>query len=339
MNYTAESMVFSRGYCIDTPLLKVDISPKKEFFFVAVQPSCNSEQGMMLIYVKLLLTAFFWGGTFIAGRIIAKDIGPFSAAFLRFVIASFFLLLFVCQVEGKLPLPKKRQLFGVFLLGMTGVFSYNVFFFKGLKIIGAGRASVIIATNPVFITILSAYFFKERLDLIKIIGIAFSVSGAIIVVSKGNLNEIVNGSIGQGEIFIFCCVLSWVAYSLIGKAVMTNLSPLVSVFYSSMIGAVFLFFPAYFEGVVHDFSQYPIKDWLSIFYLGFFGTVVGFVWYYEGIKQIGPMRASLFINFVPISAVLLAFVILNEPITLSLFMGTILVCAGVYLTTKKFNKD
>jgi len=63
--------------------------------------------------------------------------------------------------------------------------------------------------------------------------------------------------------------------------------------------------------------------------------VVGFVWYYEGIKQIGPTKASLFINFVPVSAVILAFMILDEPITLSLFIGTILVCAGVYLTNKK----
>jgi drug/metabolite transporter (DMT)-like permease len=75
---------------------------------------------------------------------------------------------------------------------------------------------------------------------------------------------------------------------------------------------------------------------MSMFYLGFFGTVIGFVWYYEGIKKIGPMKASLFINFVPISAVVMAFFILDEPITLSLFIGTLLVCSGVYLTNKRF---
>jgi drug/metabolite transporter (DMT)-like permease len=77
-------------------------------------------------------------------------------------------------------------------------------------------------------------------------------------------------------------------------------------------------------------------DWVSMFYLGFFGTVIGFVWYYEGIKKIGPIKASLFINFVPISAVVMAFFILDEPITLSLFIGTLLVCSGVYLTNKRF---
>ena len=288
----------------------------------------------MLIYIKLILTAIFWGGTFIAGRIIAQDIGPFSAAFLRFVIASFFLFLFAWKIEGRIPLPAKRQILPVVLLGMTGVFSYNVFFFKGLKLISAGRAAIIIANNPIFISLLSAYFFKEKLNPVKITGIMLSVTGAMIVISKGNWSNIIDGGIGWGEIFIFCCVFSWVAYSLIGKAVMTQLSPVVSVFYTSVIGAFLLFLPAYFEGVLQHLRDYPIVDWLSVFYLGFFGTVIGFVWYYEGINKIGPMKASLFINFVPISAVLLAFIILGEAITLSLFIGTILVSFGVYLTNK-----
>ena len=289
----------------------------------------------ILIYVKLMLTAIFWGGTFIAGRVVAKDVGPFSAAFFRFAIASSFLTLIVWRIDGRLLLPKKRQMVPVILLGLTGVFTYNVFFFKGLKLINAGRASIIIANNPIFIAILSAYFFKEKLNLIKVVGIIISVTGAIIVISKGNLNEIVQGNIGRGEIFIFCCVLSWVVYSLIGKVVMADLSPISSVFYSCVIGTFFLFFPACFEGILNNFHHYPIMAWLGIFYLGIFGTVVGFVWYYEGIKMIGPTKASLFINFVPVSAVILAFMILDEPITLSLFIGTILVCAGVYLTNKK----
>ena len=291
----------------------------------------------MMVYVKLILTAVFWGGTFIAGRVVAKDVGPFSAAFFRFFIASIFLVLFTFKIEGRLPVLRKRQIIPVFLLGMTGVFLYNVFFFKGLKIIHAGRAAVIIAGNPIFITLLSAYFFKEKLNLIKIAGILLSVSGAVIVISKGSFHEIVTGGVGWGEIFIFGCVFSWVAYSLIGKAVMDGLSPLAAVSYSSTIGAFFLFFPTLFEGGLQNFRLYHPLDWVGLFYLGFFGTVIGFVWYYEGIKKIGPMKASLFINFVPISAVVMAFFILNEPITPSLFIGTLLVCSGVYLTNKRFN--
>jgi drug/metabolite transporter (DMT)-like permease len=289
-----------------------------------------------MIYIKLILTAIFWGGTFIAGRVVAKDVGPFSAAFFRFFIASIFLILFTYKIEGRLPSLQKKQIIPVFLLGMTGVFLYNVFFFKGLKIIHAGRPAVIIAGNPIFITLLSAYFFKEKLNLIKVIGIILSVTGAVIVITKGSFTEIATGAVGWGEIFILGCVFSWVAYSLIGKVVMDGLSPLAAVSYSSVIGAFFLFFPAFFEGAMQNFRDYHLVDWVGMFYLGLFGTVIGFVWYYEGINKIGPMKARLFINFVPISAVVMAFLILDEPITLSLFIGTLLVCSGVYLTNKRF---
>jgi drug/metabolite transporter (DMT)-like permease len=295
-----------------------------------------SNTSKIIIYAKLLLTAIFWGGTFIAGRVVAQDVGPFSAAFLRFAIASICLLLLTYKVENRLPAVRKEQVIPLILLGLTGIFTYNVFFFKGLKIIHAGRAAVIIANNPVFIGLLAAYFFKEKLSLKGLVGIVISVTGAIIVISRGNPIEILYGSVGLGEIYIFCCVISWVAYSLIGKAVMTDLSALVSVSYSSLIGAVALFVPAYFEGIIQDFLHYTKMEWLGIFYLGFFGTVLGFVWYYEGIKAIGAMKASQFINFVPISAVLLAFFLLGEPITLSLVIGTLLVCFGVYLTNSTY---
>ncbi|MCK5484949.1 MAG: DMT family transporter, partial [Desulfobacterales bacterium] len=217
--------------------------------------------------------------------------------------------------------------------GLTGVFCYNLFFFKGLKLIEASRAAIIIANNPIFITLFSAIFFKEKLNTLKITGILISVSGAIIAISRGDVLEILQGNLGLGEFYIFLCVVSWVIFSLLGKVVMADLSPLSSVTYSSITGTILLFPPALREGLA-DCIYYSISDWWNIFYLGFFGTVLGIVWFYEGINQIGPTKAGLFINFVPISAILLAFFILGEPLTLSLLIGTILVTCGVYLTNR-----
>ncbi|MBT8373488.1 MAG: DMT family transporter [Deltaproteobacteria bacterium] len=288
----------------------------------------------MIIYLKLFLTAAFWGGTFIAGKILAENVGPFSASFLRFLTASLCLLLITWKIEGRFPGIRNKQIFPLILLGLTGVFSYNLFFFKGLRLIDAGRASIIIANNPIFIALLSMLLFKERITLLKFAGVLISVTGAVIAISRGDLNNIMTGGLGFGEFFIFCCVASWVCYSLIGKAVMTDLSPLVSVTYSAIIGTACLFIPALFEGILSDMKYYMTSEWISIFYLGFFGTVLGFVWYYEGIKKIGPTRAGLFINFVPITAIILAFLILKEPLTLSLFVGALFVCSGVYLTNR-----
>jgi drug/metabolite transporter (DMT)-like permease len=288
-----------------------------------------------LIYLKLILTACFWGGTFIAGKMIANRVDPVCGSFLRFAIASVFLLTLTLRVEGRIPVLRRQQIIPVTLLGLTGVFAYNILFLTGLKYIDAGRAALIIATNPIIISLLSALIFKERLSWIKALGICLSVMGAMLVISNGRIADLGSYRIGAGELLIAGCVLCWVAYSLIGKSVMAGLSPLASVTYSAGIGGLLLMFPAWYHGLGGAIFSYSFLDWLNLFYLGFFGTVLGFCWYYQGIEHIGAMKASVFINFVPISAIILAFLILKEPITVSLFLGALLVILGVYLTNTR----
>lgn len=288
----------------------------------------------MLVYVKLVLTAVFWGGTFIAGRIVAREVGPFSASFLRFLTASVFLVFILWRVEGRIPLPGRNRILPLVLLGLTGVFSYNVFFFLGLERIEAGRASLIIANNPVFITLFSAIIFRERLPALAVAGILCSLFGAAVVITRGDLVQALRGGIGPGELFIFCCVLSWAAYSLIGKAVLENLSPLVTVSWAAFIGTAALLVPACLEGLGEGFVAFSVSSWIGILYLGLLGTVAGFVWYYRGIQEIGPARASQFINLVPVSAVLLSSILLDEPLSPSLLAGGIIILTGIALTNR-----
>jgi drug/metabolite transporter (DMT)-like permease len=288
-----------------------------------------------MIYLKLFLTAAFWGGTFIAGRILAQEVQPYSGSFLRFLVASVCMMPLVWHFEGRLQPLQKNQFLVVFLSGMTGVFLYNVFFLTGLQTVTASRASVIVASNPVFISLLAALLFRgERLTLLKMVGILLSVSGAVYVISRGNPMEIFAGALGRGELLIFGCVLSWVSYSLIGKVVMKDVLPVSAVAYACLFGAAALLPPALFEGMAGNIGSYSMPAWLSIVYLGFFGTCLGFIWYYEGIREIGPSKAGVFINFVPISAVIMSFFLLGETIDASLLIGAALVLSGIFLTNR-----
>ena len=291
----------------------------------------ENTSSLFQVRLKLVFTAIFWGGTFIAGRVVTRYMGPFSAAFLRFLIASVFLFFLIWREEKRIPLLSYRQFFLLVLLGISGIFAYNYFFFSGLKLINAGRAAIIIANNPIFISLFSVLIFKEKLTALRALGILLSVSGAIWAISRGNVGMVL-GQVGLGEIFISLCVASWVTYTMIGKAIMMRLSPLLSVAYSSLIGTLLLLYPALQEGLWNQLGSFHLNAWASVFYLGFFGTVLGFIWYYQGIKELGPMKASIFINFVPISAIILSFLILQEPITISLLGGALLVITGVYFT-------
>ncbi|HBZ55169.1 MAG TPA: EamA family transporter [Syntrophobacteraceae bacterium] len=288
----------------------------------------------LLLYGKLVATAVIWGGTFVAGRVLAQQMGPYSAAFLRFLVASACLGLFVLKSQGRLPRLKRRQILPALLLGLTGVFSYNVCFFSGLKTVTAGRASLIIATNPVFIALLASLLFREKLNCLRLVGIALSMTGAATVIGHGQPHLVIQGAFGRGELLILGSVASWVAYSLIGKVAMRDMSPLAAVTYSCVIGALALLPPAVMGGLWNDLRHSSLEAWLSILFLGLMGSALGFIWYYEGIKIIGPARAGVFINIVPLSSVLLAFLILHEPVDSSLLAGAALIITGVYLTNR-----
>ncbi|MDD5016146.1 MAG: DMT family transporter [Atribacterota bacterium] len=285
-----------------------------------------------IIYIKLFLVALFFGSTFIAGRIMAANLPPFTSAFLRFLLASFFLVLFVFRIYGKFSRINFSQFLLIIALGLTGVAGYNYLFFSGLKFITASRASMIVSLNPSVITILSVLIFKDKFTKFKFIGIILSLTGALVVISQGKLQVILQGNIGWGELFILGCVICWSSFTVLGKIIMKDLKPIIAIAYACFAGTIILIFPAYQEGVLQNFMQYPVEVWLSIFALGFLGTVLAFTWFYEGIDKIGPSRAGIFINFVPIFTTLMAILILHEKLSSSLVIGAIFVVSGVYLT-------
>lgn len=280
-------------------------------------------------YISLVVTMLFWGGTFIAGRILAGSVSPASAAFVRFVIATLALAVLTRMIHGRIPIPSRRQWLSLLLLGMTGIVSYNILFFIGMQNIEAGRASLIIALNPLAITVAAAIFLDEKLSFMQFGGILISLTGALFVISNGHPWSIFSGGFGIGEASILGCVASWTAYSLIGRNVLKTLSPLVSIFYSSLIGTLLLFPFALNNNLTTNILTYSIYDWASLTFLGLLGTAVGVSFYYRAIQKIGASRSSVFINLVPFFSILLSWLMLGEAMKFSVLSGGLLLLTGV----------
>ena len=242
-------------------------------------------------------------------------------------------MLLTVRTKGEGGRIRGRHIFGIVLLGLTGVAGYNALFFKGLTIIQASRAAIIIATCPAVIAIASVAL-GERLALRKVTGVIVSLTGAVIVISRGNPSELLAGAVGTGEILLLLCVLCWTFYSLVGRKMMKELPGLKLVAYSNVVGTLALFPLAWMEVLSKGIGHFSPKIWLCIIYMAVLATVVGCIWYYEGIKKIGTVKAGLFINLIPVWAIVFSFFILEEPVTISLLAGAVLVIGGVYLTNR-----
>jgi drug/metabolite transporter (DMT)-like permease len=300
------------------------------------------KQAPLSVYVKLVCVALFWGGTFIAGRIVSTEIPHMIAAAGRFLVACVFLLLLAWRVEGGLPKLSRQQLHATFGLGATGIFLYNICFLAALERMPAGRSALFVSLSPIVTALSMAILFRERLGAIKWLGIAIAFLGAAVVITRGDLFSVVHdisSSMGAGELFMLGAVGSWTAYTILGKHALKGLSPIAATTYASLWGLALLCMGAINQLPLLDTSKLTWQVVSAIVFLGIFGTVIGFVWYYEGVKAIGPARTAVFNNLVPVFGVTLSSLMLKEPVLISMIVGGLLVIAGVSLTNRSTSND
>ena len=288
------------------------------------------------VYVRLTLVAVAWGGTFIAGRSLA-GVAPMFSACLRFVLASAALSLFLLLSGKGFRRVNVRQAIVVTLLGFCGIFSYSFFFFSGLQYISASRSALIVALNPAVMTLIAYLFYRERVPAIKVLGIVLCFCGVALVVGGGEAQGAAGARGWLGEALIGGCVLSWSAYSVFCKTVVRQLGPLHTVTYSIYAGTVMLVCYAAATGVLRMDAvwRFSMAEIASLFYLGVIGSAVAYIWYYEGIKQIGVARASVFIAINPLSAVILGAALLGEQITLATLLGGVLILGGIVVENRQ----
>lgn len=292
------------------------------------------QQARSLTYAKLVATMFMWGGTWIAGRIIAQELSaPLAIAAIRFVVAGLALAGVALLAGNGIPLPQTSREWGVVCgLGFFGIFLYGLCFFFGLQRISAGRGALVVALNPVVVALAAWFLGQERMTPLKLAGIAIALAGCLTVIGNGNPLALLHGSVGIGEWLIIGCVLCWTAYTFIGRRATKTLSPLAATLWASLLGALLLGITALVQGGT-NLAEWSPAVWASVIFLAIGGTALGFTWFADGVKRLGAARASVFVNLVPVFAVLQAAVLLDERLELPVLGGGLLVIAGVWLTT------
>ncbi|UOD33980.1 DMT family transporter [Deferribacteraceae bacterium V6Fe1] len=283
-----------------------------------------------MTYLKLLLAALFWGSSFTAGKVAVAYLPVYTVAFYRFFISSVLLIAIFYFYNYRFKL--KEFVFCIFG-GLTGIFAYNYFFLKGLSITMASKASIIVAINPVLSVIGAVFLFKEKINIKQIVGIILAFLGIILLITKGRIDLILTGGFNKGDIFILFAAVSWSCYTLFGKKVLTNISAIESTTYS-VIWGTFILFPLFLSENIENFYHINAKSLLSILVLSVLATVLGFIWFYDGIKKIGASKTVVFIYLVPLFGVLIGFLLLGERLSLAALVGGMVTITGVFIVNK-----
>ncbi|NKL03269.1 EamA family transporter [Rhizobium leguminosarum bv. viciae] len=274
-------------------------------------------------YIYLAPAMLTVGSTVVASKLIASGLPPFSATALRFAIAFPVLLLLMWATGARLPRFSRHDRLILIIQAGAGSVGYTTLLISGLSLTSAADAGVIIGTLPVVSAAISIVLLRERPQRALLLAVALATAG---VLSIAFTPDAAGGSV-SGNALIFLAVVCEGLFILLNKRLKTEVAPLALSTLMAGIGFIVAAIPAVFEA--------PSADGISasavaaVVYYALVPTVGGFLLWYAGAERVSGTEAALFTALAPVSAVMLAFVILGEPVGLNQIAGIACVLAAL----------
>ena len=285
-------------------------------------------------YVLLTLTTLMWGGNAIAGRLAVGEVSPMMLTCLRWVIVVIVLMPLVGrQVIAAWPQIRERWIFTI-LMGAFGFTGFNALFYAAAHYTTAVNLTIFQGSIPVLVLLGTVLFFGARVIPLQIIGMIVTILGVILVSVKADFEILRTLALNIGDVWTLIACVFYAGYTL-GLRHRPALPGLV--FFAALAAVAFVSsLPLLGLEIARGTAQLPTPTgWLILLYVGLLPSLLSQVFFMRGVELIGPARAGLFVNLVPIFGALLAVVLLGEPFALYHAGGLVLVLGGIWLSERR----
>lgn len=286
----------------------------------------------LLGWIALWLAVILWGGSFLATQELLQEVPPLLAAWIRFILASALLLAASYVQEGKIIWPDRATFKGLALYGLLAVTLCFTFENHGLRLTSSGNASVIIGLIPVGTLLLARWVLHEQLSARQWLGIVFATGATFWLVGSGKSLGLSNLA---GDILMLLAMVCSVVAGLVGKKNAAQLSPLLNVGYSFLIGAVLLTPLALGEWVLNPVPvQITLRGWLALGYLAGLASAAAYTAYFYALSRLTLSAATLPSYLTPVVTLLLASWLHGEPLNLERGLAALMVVVGLVLSSR-----
>ena len=232
---------------------------------------------------------------------------------------------------------EKSDRMRLFLCAVAGIAINQLLFIKGLSLTYPIHAALLLLITPILIVFIAAWILKERLGLLKVIGLALGISGALVLVlakdSSGSGDNVL-----LGDLFIIINAISYTIYFIIVKPLMVKYNAVVVLRWVFTIGLVLVLPFGWVEFTEIPWERYTGVDFTSMGLIVITGTFLAYLFNLYGIKILGPSVAGFYIYTQPVFAALIAMFFLHEQLALYKVIAAILIFSGVFLANKQFRK-
>ena len=289
-----------------------------------------------IAYIFLIFTTLFWSGNFIVGKAASLfEIPPFTLNFYRWTFAWLILAPFTLPEIIK----KKNHIFEnillIIILGITSITIFNSIVYYSLNFTQVISGVLMISTIPVMIIIFSSLLKIEKTNFYQILGVIFSLSGVVVIITKSDLNILLNLNFNKGDLWMVLAMFSWAMYSALLRKKKFELSQLSLLQTIISAGLIFLF-PAYMIELALGFRTSINPPFvLTLTYVVIFPGLASFIFWIKGISIIGSNRSGIFLHLMPIFSTILAMIIFKEKFMTYHLIGALLIITGIILSSKK----
>jgi drug/metabolite transporter (DMT)-like permease len=290
----------------------------------------------------LAITAsFIWSGNFIVSRYAINMAGPISLTFLRWTVATLTMLPFAYKnLKNEFYIFKQNKSY-FFLMGMVGFAIYNTLIYTaGHYTTAINMALIGSIIHPIVATVLAAIVVHEKLHWKNISGIVLGILGILLLVSKGDIQNIMHFKFATGDLWMVAAGCCFGTYNVYVKKMPAGISPNSFLLCLFAIGAMLLFpFSIYEMAYVQ-----PIKlsaQFLSIIlYIGIGNSTIAYFLWNSAISKLGVGKTALFGTLIPLLSSIEAVFVLNESFTLFQAISGVIILSGIVINTwpsKKMN--
>ena len=282
-----------------------------------------------IVYLALTATTLFWGLSFVATKLALETIPPTLLLFFRFAAAGAFLLLLLPRRTLRVLSPGDHL-----LLFVTAAFEPGLYFLfetLALQRIHAAEASLIVATIPMVVLVLSALFLAEKNNWKVGTGIALSMAGAAVLAFLGEKSALHSSSSAQGYLFMCGAVFTASGYITLARKLTRRLSALLVTTMQVVYGGLFFAPAAILKWETASLQNISYRSLAGLGFLILFATVAAFFCYNFALTRIKAAVASIYLNGIPLVTAAAAWLLLGEKLTYAQAAGGGLILLSVYI--------
>jgi drug/metabolite transporter (DMT)-like permease len=282
-------------------------------------------------YLLLTTTTLCWGANAILGKIAVGEISPMLLVTLRWLSVVILLLLFARKYLLQDWPILRHHLRYICLMGTLGFTAFNALFYVAAHSTTAINIGILQGSIPVFVLLGTFLLYQLRITAMQTLGVAVTLVGVVIVASGGDITLLADLSINRGDLYMLIACLFYAGYS-IGLSRRPAVSAL-GLFSSIAMVAFIVSLPLLAIEIAGDKFQAPTATgWIVVALVSILPSLIAQVFFMHGVSLIGPGRAGVFVNLVPVFTSILAVVFLQETFELFHAVSLGLVLGGIGLS-------